>query len=79
MMDGVNDSQPSGPATLETLRDEQRISRVVADADTGAAIMALRANLQDAAAGTTAEDADLQIDDSHNLGISDQGSGIRPS
>ena len=54
-----------------TLRDEGRISRLLADPDAKAAIMTLRANVQDAAA-ISAGDSDLQIDDSHNLGISDQ-------
>jgi hypothetical protein len=54
-----------------TLRDEGRISRLLADPDAKAAIMTLRANVQDAAA-ISAGDTDLQIDDSHNLGISDQ-------
>jgi hypothetical protein len=49
-----------------TWRDEQRISRVLADPDARAAIMAIQANVQDAA--ITAGPADLNIDDSHNLG-----------
>ena len=51
-----------------TLRDEQRISRLVADPDVRGAITALRANVQDVGAAITAGDSDLQIDDSHNLG-----------
>lgn len=55
-----------------TMRDEARISRLLADPDARAAIMALRANVQDAAGAITAGDSELAIDDTHNLGISDQ-------
>jgi hypothetical protein len=51
-----------------TWRDEQRISRLLADPDAGAAIMAMPASGHDAAAARTAGPADLDIDDSHNLG-----------
>jgi hypothetical protein len=51
-----------------TWRDEQRISRMLADPDARAAIMAMPANGHDAAAARTAGQADLDIDDSHNLG-----------
>jgi hypothetical protein len=54
-----------------TMRDEGRISRLLADPDAKAAIMALRANVQDAGA-ISAGDSELAIDDTHNLGISDQ-------
>src|SRR5262249_20816985 len=46
--------------------DEQRISGIIADPDARAAIMAIQANVQDVA--ITAGPADLDIDDSHNLG-----------
>jgi hypothetical protein len=49
-------------------RDEQQISRMLADRDARAAIMAIPANGRDAAAARTAQPADLDIDDSHNLG-----------
>jgi hypothetical protein len=49
-------------------RDEQRISCLLGDADVRAAIMAIQADVQDAAAATTAGEAHLDIDDSHNLG-----------
>ena len=51
-----------------TMRDEQKISRLLADPDAGAAIMAVRANVQDAAGATTGGNSDLAIDDTHNLG-----------
>ena len=51
-----------------TWRDEQRISRMLADPDARAAIMAIPATGHDAAAARTAGQADLDIDDSHNLG-----------
>jgi hypothetical protein len=51
-----------------TWRDEQRLSCVLADPDARAAIMAIQANVQDAAAAMTARPYDLDIDDSHNLG-----------
>jgi hypothetical protein len=49
-----------------TWRDEQRISLMLADPDARAAMMAIPANGDDAA--RTAGQADLDIDDSHNLG-----------
>jgi hypothetical protein len=49
-------------------RDEQRISRMLADPDARAAIMAIPANGYDDAAARAAEQADLYIDGSHNLG-----------
>jgi hypothetical protein len=51
-----------------TWRDEQRISRMLVDPDARAAIMAIPANGNDAAAARTAGQADLYIDGSHNLG-----------
>src|SRR5712675_1062485 len=51
-----------------TWRDEERISRLLADPDARAAIMAMPASGHDAAAARTAGPADLDIDDSHNLG-----------
>ena len=51
-----------------TWRDEQRIASLLADTDVRAAIMAIQADVQDAAAAMTAGEADLNIDDSHNLG-----------
>ena len=41
---------------------------MLADPDARAAIMAMPANGHDAAAARTAGQADLDIDDSHNLG-----------
>jgi hypothetical protein len=51
-----------------TWRDEARISSLLADPDNRAAIMAIQANVQDAAAASGTAPADLDIDDSHNLG-----------
>src|SRR5262249_13638976 len=51
-----------------TWRDEQRISRLLADPDAGAALMAIQVDLPDAGAAATVGPSDLQIDDSHNLG-----------
>jgi hypothetical protein len=52
-----------------TWRDEERLACLLADADARAAITAIQANVQDAAAAaTTAPPSDLDIDDSHNLG-----------
>jgi hypothetical protein len=51
-----------------TWRDEQRISHMLADPDARAAILAIPANGQDAAAAKTADQVDLYVDGSHNLG-----------
>ncbi|MBV9556670.1 MAG: hypothetical protein JO254_06290, partial [Pseudolabrys sp.] len=51
-----------------TWRDEQQISRLLADPDAGAAIRAIQADAQDAGAAGTVAQSDLHIDDSHNLG-----------
>jgi hypothetical protein len=51
-----------------TWRDEHRISCLLADADARAALMAVQANVRDAAAPTIAGEFALDIDDSHNLG-----------
>jgi hypothetical protein len=51
-----------------TWRDEQQISHMLADPDVRAAIMAIPASGHDAAAAITATNADLTVDDSHNLG-----------
>jgi hypothetical protein len=51
-----------------TLRDEQRIARMLTDPDASAAIMAIPANDRDAAAARMAGQADFDIDVSHNLG-----------
>jgi hypothetical protein len=51
-----------------TWRDEQRISRMLADPDARAAFMAIPANGHVAAAARTAGEADLYIDGWHNLG-----------
>jgi hypothetical protein len=51
-----------------TWRDEQRISGMLADPDARAAIMAMPASGHVDAAARTAGQADLDIDDSHNLG-----------
>ncbi len=51
-----------------TWRDEQRLACLSADPDVRAAIMAVQANVQDAAAAITAPPSDLDIDESHNLG-----------
>jgi hypothetical protein len=51
-----------------TWRDEEQIACLCADPDVRTAIMAIQADVQDAAAATTVRPADLDIDDSHNLG-----------
>jgi hypothetical protein len=51
-----------------TWRDEQQILRLLADPDARAALTAIDGDVTDAAAATTPEPVDLQIDDSHNLG-----------
>jgi hypothetical protein len=51
-----------------TWRDEQRISHMLADPDARAAIMAIPMKGRDAADARTAEPADLEIDNSHNMG-----------
>ena len=50
-----------------TWRDEQRISRLLADPDVRAALMAIPGNV-DAAAASTPGQGELDIDDTHNLG-----------
>jgi hypothetical protein len=51
-----------------TWRDEEQISRLLADRDAKAAMLAIPAKHRDAAAASPRGLADLAIDDSHNLG-----------
>jgi len=51
-----------------SFRDEQQISRMLADPDARAALMAIPALGRDGAAAPSTDPADLEIDDSHNLG-----------